>query len=234
MPVSEKHRVIYFHIPKTAGSSVEELFDITYDPRNARRDLLSRVNTETIPAYQHLLPHATKQLLLEDGRLETIWPTFFKFTVVRNPYDRAVSTYHYLRRSGRFSHATRSFADFLAFAAATVKDIERCQDDERYDKVPFLHHLRPQRHWFRPENHVYDAVLKFESFEHDITELYLALVERVPGRLPRLNVTHAKDAAACWEKTRTERPEALGWFEEAYGLDRHLGNVSYPPYGGTV
>ena len=230
MPVNQEHRILYFHIPKTAGSSVEELIGVDYDPKRARLDLLSRVNTETIPAYQHLLPDTVKRLLKEDGRFEQIWPTFFKFTVIRNPYDRAVSTYHYLRRSDRFSHATRSFADFLAFAAATVKDIEKRGDDERYDKVPFLHHLRPQRHWFRPENNVYDAVVKFESFDKDISELYLALFGRYPESLPRVNVTHAKDTTAgLWKQTCIDRPDALALFEESYGPDRVLGNTCYPP-----
>lgn len=229
MPISDAYRVLFFHIPKTAGSTVEEVFDIQYVPHRARKDLLSWINTETIPAYQHLLPSTTRKLLEEDKRLDEVWDRYLKFTVVRNPYERAVSTYHSLKRNGRFSHATRTFFDFLRFARDVVKEIEENGSDSKYDTVPFLHHLRPQRHWFRSSENVYDVVLRFENLEQDLTDLFVAVTGSAPGKcIPRLNVTNRMEKPTWASFYHDLDSNAIECFEEAYGRDRDLGHIHYP------
>ena len=63
--------VVFIHIPKTAGSSLRKAFSLVEDRVNFRR--ISTANG--IDAQQ--------------------WLDSYTFCVIRNPYDRAVSSYHY-------------------------------------------------------------------------------------------------------------------------------------------
>ncbi len=74
-PCFDKHRALFIHVPKSAGRSiVRGLFDVR--------------SVEHAPAdwYQLLDPQK--------------FDTYFKFTFVRNPWDRAVSAYTYLMQGG--------------------------------------------------------------------------------------------------------------------------------------
>lgn len=70
----DAHRCIFIHIPKTAGSSVAEaLFDVP---------------SRHVPYTEYLRASPRK------------FRAYFKFTFVRNPWDRLVSTWFFLRRGG--------------------------------------------------------------------------------------------------------------------------------------
>lgn len=64
---------LFIHNPRTAGSSI--------------REALSETNSEHIPA------RAYKKLFTPSPHFLHIWNSFFKFAIVRNPYDRFASTY---------------------------------------------------------------------------------------------------------------------------------------------
>ncbi len=69
---SERHRCFFIHIPKTGGSSIGATFK-------------SRGFKHT-PARQYIEKY---------GR--DLWDAYFTFTIVRNPWDRLVSYYHWRR-----------------------------------------------------------------------------------------------------------------------------------------
>ena len=72
--VPDQHRCIFIHIPKTAGSSVAES--------------LFGVPSRHVPYTEYLRANPNK------------FRRYFKFAFVRNPWDRLVSTYSFLRRGG--------------------------------------------------------------------------------------------------------------------------------------
>jgi chondroitin 4-sulfotransferase 11 len=111
--IDHRRRVIFLHIPKCAGTSIERAFGV--GPFNSRE-----------PDYEHLvgwcpkrgifLQHATAQQLLEFGLVSPeVWSEYFTFTVVRNPFARAVSDYFWLRR---LTAGRGSFREFLEESGA--------------------------------------------------------------------------------------------------------------------
>jgi len=105
--ISHKHKCIFIHIPKCAGSSIEKGFGV-------------RPDDFTKPDYEHLMGwcpekkiymhHATPQQLFDMGFIDSVtWNSYYKFVIYRNSYDRAFSDYKYLLRMAK----TGSFEDYL-------------------------------------------------------------------------------------------------------------------------
>ena len=92
--ISHKHNFIFIHIPKTGGTSVEEvLFEKEeFTERNLWMGMTNFRNRYQTDGLQHL---ASKHVLTEVGK-ETFF-YYFKFTFVRNPWDKAISQWLYTR-----------------------------------------------------------------------------------------------------------------------------------------
>ena len=92
-----KHKCIFVHIPKTAGQSIEKVFleSLQFD-ESRRPELLLRPNNDPNkgpPRLAHL--KAQDYFEYEYITKETFYK-YFKFSFVRNPWDRAVSHYLYM------------------------------------------------------------------------------------------------------------------------------------------
>jgi len=92
MPISHKHKIIFVHIPKTGGTSIERFFGMTnnenmYEMKNISIDDVSF-------SLQHLTPYYLKTW----PGLAKYYDEYFKFVFVRNPYSRVVSEYFWRHR----------------------------------------------------------------------------------------------------------------------------------------
>lgn len=125
MLVSHRHRFIYTKTVKTGGTSVEAYFEpfCVDDPSHVAphyRD--ESVCASGVVGYRGLgppprgcrwwnhMPAATIKRRLGDA----LWGSYFKFCVVRNPYDKAISQFYFHRSIGRFA-IDRSLPDALQF-----------------------------------------------------------------------------------------------------------------------
>ena len=94
MRISHRYRFIFFANPKTGSSSVRHFLN-SYTDVMPVRDYRER--TADNPFYPHITPKETRRLFEDYG-----WDFYgyTKFVFVRNPWDRLVSLYEHIRRSG--------------------------------------------------------------------------------------------------------------------------------------
>lgn len=119
MIISRGRRYIFVHVPKTGGTSVT----LALEARALKDDILigdtpkarrRRRRLQGLDAAGRLWKHST--LADVEGIVSRAeMRDFFTLTLVRNPWDRLVSYYHWLR-SQRFDHPAVKLAGSLAFA----------------------------------------------------------------------------------------------------------------------
>jgi len=149
MPISDRYQLIFIHIPKCAGISVWNGLDLSICPCN----LIST----TPPVLQHLLPKQLKGHYISQKK----WKNYTKFTIIRDPYDRVVSDYHWLKTvSEEFRNL--SFDELLTLREDVVKN-------NRYSENLYFDHFYPMYFYF--EEIEYDFVLRFENLAQELPRI---------------------------------------------------------------
>jgi len=185
--ILEKPKILFIHIPRTGGSSIEKFFNFVPSGDH----------------YKKQTQHSTLEEYAEHCDVEK----YFKFTIVRNPWDRLLSWYlwsfseviyfQYLSEHGQFIGAGKSarqrawrrgrdllnnkkngFVDqkfFLKFKTAFSTFIERLESlgeltlDKRWDDLTHINNrlsgrwIMPQVRWLELNDKVnMDYIGKFE------------------------------------------------------------------------
>ena len=146
---------LFIHIPKCAGSTVtsrigEYFHGNDWDKVREKRSMVKKKWAQHW-GYQEYAEHISQDLL--DG--------MFKFTFVRNPWDRAVSEFMYVKSSGCSCNKKKvSQLDFQEFV-------------ERGFLCSYGRHKLPQKKFITNSKGeiVADAVFRFEDFEKDFSFL---------------------------------------------------------------
>ncbi|HEY5048244.1 MAG TPA: sulfotransferase family 2 domain-containing protein [Rhizomicrobium sp.] len=171
--LSRRFKTIFVHVPKTAGQSIERVFlkehGLTW---RTRAELLMCRNANPGLGPRRLA-HLYAREYVACGHVEAgEYAAYFKFAVVRNPYDRFISEYRF-----REPRRLRSPERFLAESG----------DD------PFSgRHLAPQIAFVRDGAGatIVDEILRFECLNEDIAPLFRRLFD-TPAMLPRTNRSKA-------------------------------------------
>lgn len=147
--LSLAHKFLFIHIPKTAGNSIQRVLLPYSEDRMAlvspyqdgverfeiRSPTLNIQKHSTLPEYREQLP-------------PDVYASLFKFTCIRNPWDRCVSHFFSPHRG----EVIWSPAAFGRFIEETVEPAEQyLQTDPARNPFPDM-----------------DAILRFESLSEDL------------------------------------------------------------------
>jgi Sulfotransferase family len=202
--VSDEHRCIFVHIPKTGGTSLEDI--IWPGPRTESQLWMGLVseyyNKYQTGALQHLF---ASQILLELGVKKFL--SYYKFAIVRNPYDRIVSQFVYMRyRPDLRQFIGMAEDDSFSRYLSMIGERRHVQWEEQ---VEFIHGDHGQS--------LVDFIGKYERYEQDVYRILEHL------GLRRTNLPHAltgqhsayRDYYGPGDLTRVARmfERDLDWFK---------------------
>jgi hypothetical protein len=173
--ISHKHRCVFVHIPRTGGSSVESV--IWPGERTEAELWMGFVspmrNRYQTGGLQHLLARQIRTVVGADT-----FNAWFRFSIVRNPWDKAISQYAYMRgrpdlRQYVGMAEDAPFAEYLA----RISEIEHVQ-------------WMPQHAFIQDTdgNDLIDFIGRFETLEADTRRIFLRLGIDCPT-LPHINAS---------------------------------------------
>lgn len=108
--ISHDKKCIFIHIPKAAGTSVISHFpDMSRTGKKTENELPFHSSEKFDPPP----PHLRASDFVKYGYVtKDIFDLYFKFSFVRNPWDRIVSEYKYRRHASRYDFKTYLFKHF--------------------------------------------------------------------------------------------------------------------------
>jgi hypothetical protein len=172
MLVSHKYKFIFFKTVKTASSSVFEFFtpfclpkNINYNQKDYLQDkYLGFYNTGIIgnPNYKHRAKrrhvYCRKVKKILDNIDSDIWNNYFKFCVVRNPWDLCVSRYFYHYKE--------------KFVKSNFKKMIEDMDSLIANKTKVLFALGSPKRLYKINNkYICDYHIKYEELKNGIIEV---------------------------------------------------------------
>ena len=168
MMISTQYRVIFVHIQKTAGTSVSEFL---------ASNLMAKRN-----GGKHESAHEVKNRIPEET-----WLSCFKFSFVRNPWDRLASWYLHMKKH-HTSIGNNPFFDYLLSVGDTFENFilygdrtiatpwgDRNLFTNQFDQLALADQL------------LVDFVGKFESLESDWNLILDRIGYTGPAKLPHVN-----------------------------------------------
>jgi len=117
MPVSHDKKLLFVHVPKCAGTTIEEAFGMPN-----RESLKYHDNKE--PGYMVSTIHLkASELIKKIGDVTD----YYKFAILRNPFDRLVSAFYQIQRNIYVPQKVKDmkFGQFVRYIP-TIDPIERC------------------------------------------------------------------------------------------------------------
>lgn len=138
--ISHKHKFIFVHVSKTAGTTIRQALNGMYDELHD--------------------PHHSGISVIKNKLSDEIFQTYFKFGTVRNPWDREVSLYNYLRQHNPRNPNTEWYYNgFERFIKQRKADTEQTSDPKKG---------RLGYHQIMIDGEIgLDFIIKFENLQED-------------------------------------------------------------------
>jgi hypothetical protein len=208
--ICHKNKVIFIHIPKCAGSSVETAFGV-------KPFSLEYPNFSNLTGWDRVngifLQHTSVNDLFEYNLVdkEKI-DNFYKFTIVRNPWDRALSSYLSLINDTKIND---TFENFI-FKKGKYKNVLTIKNiNYRGD------YLKSQTYYIENNYGVeMDSIIKFESLFKVNDVLKNVGLNKT---LPHINKTYNKDSYKYFYR---KNPSFIDMVSEVYKKDIEAFNYS--------
>jgi hypothetical protein len=196
MLVSHRHRFIYTKTAKTAGTSVESYFERfcmaegEWQQVHARSEYESPMGIigfrgpdlpENTKWWHHMPAKVVREQLGED-----VWNSYFKFCVIRNPFDKCISAFEHFGREHRIRF---SFTNLFRTSGMT-------EEQRRfYDYVRRAAPIDRDKYVINGK-FCLDDVIRYESLEDEIARICRRLdLPFEPDVLPTFKQGHRRPNA---------------------------------------
>jgi len=197
--ISDEYRCIFLHVPKAAGTSIKRVLDM---PGGGH------------PNWQYFAKHFPQR-----------WQNYRKFTVVRNPWDRAVSAYAYAQMNESHWHGEGK-AKHPDFDLLQDKSFKECVELLTDDRSQLQHESwHPQYLWMVGTDNgklisKVDQILSCENLASDFEKL-CTLWGIAAAPLPQANRSERTDYRDYYDD------ETKTLIAEHYKIDIGLFNYSF-------
>jgi len=181
--ISHKHKFIFVHIPKTGGTSIMKALR-PYGLLGEGHYTLSEIQNN----------HNLTALQMKE---------YFKFAVVRNPWDIVASNYHYSRMKKSFWHSEDTSAKYpvhVDYDVASKIDFAQYVDLMIKNKLNHRFSMLSQSHFVDGD---IDHLLRFE----DLNSEFLRICERIglpPISLEKANPSKHNHYSTHYDATTIE------------------------------
>ncbi len=207
--IFHKHKAIFFHVGKTAGTSIEEMLMPKHgmDPYESNRELMFGMDKELNIYLHHASCKTIKNIVSP-----TIFNDYFKFSVVRNPFTRMVSTYYYT-----LDYHKKYFGEFRDFILALPELSTRANvlAGSHYISQTHYTHINGQK--------IMDYIGKFENLASVVENLNQKL--NIECSLPKINI-----------RKQTERPKDINelYDDETFSIIQSVYKDDFVTYGYDI
>ncbi len=209
MLISDSHQFVFVHIRKAAGTSLRQILERVSLPKNNHwwYKLLSRgglaVNYHKYSFRKHANLVGAERSMPADK-----FKKYFKFAMVRNPWDRLVSEFEYIKTQPSHSRykrlAAMDFAEFIEYQA----------------KRPAAHQVNALT--LKNGEVGCDYVGKLETLDESL-EVIAKFTRLSFGELPHINKVQRRDYRSYYDDALKERVEKL-WFKDIKTFDYEFEN----------
>lgn len=164
MPISDKYKLIFIHIPKNAGTAITNTLEMT------------DIGHHGWQYYKSKYPQK--------------WDSYTKISVTRNPWDRVVSCYEYSKMEESYWHSTKGKAragKHLDYDLLKNMSFEDCLMILKNTPQKLRH-----QGWLNQSNYIYSGDKLMVDYILDVTEIDTKLTEILNEKIniPKINVSN--------------------------------------------
>ena len=206
--ISIKHKIIFIHIPKCAGQSIENIFLVDLGLNWQQRHpllLRPRKGKEKGP---ERLAHLYAEEYFKFGYIpKEKYDKFFKFSIIRNPVDRILSEINYQRIPKKNSNNINGIESVEEYISKVIK-LNKFSDLQRHisPQVKFLHDSETNKL-------LVDKVILFDELNHEVPKI-LQKKLKVFLEVPKINLSKNK----LWVKEELT-PRDISFLYDFYESD---------------
>ena len=183
--ISIKHKIIFIHIPKCAGQSIENIFlrDLGLNWQE-RYPLLLRPRKAKEKGPERLA-HLYAEEYFKFGYIpKEKYDKFFKFSIIRNPIDRILSEINYQRiqkKNSKNSYGIESVEEYIS----KVIKLNEFSDLQRHisPQVKFLYDSETNKV-------LVDKIIPFDELNHEVPKILKKKIKI--SEVPKINSNENK------------------------------------------
>ena len=219
--ISIKHKIIFIHIPKCAGQSIENIFlkDLGLNWQE-RHHLLLRPRKEREKGPERLA-HLYAEEYFKFGYIpKEKYDNFFKFSIIRNPVDRILSEINFQKIPKKNSKNIYGLESVEEYISKVIK-LDKFSDLQRHisPQVKFLYDSETNKL-------LVDKVIPFDELNNEVPKI-LKKKLKVYVEVPKINSSKNK----LWVKEELTSGD-LSFLNDFYESDfkflKNLKSKIYP------